>query len=207
MSRIGSAQECPASHQDIPVRSTSSITCCARTSLLETLAWPKSGIVGFFVHQVRLRLGPPLPALPTHYVKIKDDEIFGHFVLASRQAQTHPGDPSFGRLHVRRVDLQDTDIRTEADRQGQTGRGKQTEANRQTQHTQTSTYTEVSVQYSPSLCGEKDSNRHLRRGSTRPCQRCLFNISRACAGKWILTDIFEVTQRSLQTDSSSSRGV
>ena len=135
----------------------------------------------FFVHQVRLRLGPPLPALPTHYVKIKDDEIFGHFVLASRQAQTHPGDPSFGRLHVRRVDLQDTDIRTEADRQGQTGRGKQTEANRQTQHTQTSTYTEVSVQYSPSLCGEKDSNRHLRRGSTRPCRGCLFNISRAYA--------------------------
>ena len=100
MSRIGSAQECPASHQDIPVRSTSSITYCARTSLLETLAWPKSGIVGFFVHPIRLRLGPPLPALPTHYVKIEVNEIFGHFVLASRQAQIHPGDPSFGRLHV-----------------------------------------------------------------------------------------------------------
>ena len=126
MSRIGSAQECPASHQDIPVRSTSSITCCARTSLLETLAWPKSGIVEFFVHQVRLRLGPPLPALPTHYVKIEVSEIFGHFVLASRQAQIHPGDPSFGRLHV-------CETSRPADRQtdGQTGR--QAGANRQTQ--------------------------------------------------------------------------
>ena len=51
------------------------------------------------------------------------------------------------------------------------------------------------------------SNTHLRRGSTRSCQRCLFNISRACAGKWILTDIFEVAQRGLQTDSSSSGGI
>ena len=148
MSRIGSAQECPASHQDIPVRSTSSITCCARTSLLETLAWPKSGNVGFFVHQVRLRLGPPLPALPTHYVKIEVSEIFGHFVLASRQAQIHPGDPSFGRLHVRRVDLQ-TNRHTDRGRQaGADRQGQQTEANRQT----LTDWSKVSVQYSPSLC-------------------------------------------------------
>ena len=154
MSRIGSAQECPASHQDVPVRSVLSITRCARTSLLETLAWPKSGIVGFFVHQVRLRLGPPLPALPTHYVKIEVSEIFGHFVLASRQAQIHPGDPSFGRLHV-------CETSRPADRQtyGQrpTGRGKQTEANRQT----LTDWSKVSVQYSPSLCRKTNSNRHF----------------------------------------------
>ena len=85
--------------------------------------------------------------------------------------------------------------------------GSELRTHTHTFNVQTSTYTEVSVQYSPSLCGEKDSNRHLRRGSTRPCQRCLFNIPRACAGKWILTDIFEVAQRGLQTDSSSSRGI
>ena len=28
----------------------------------------------------------------------------------------------------------------------------------------------------------------------QPCQRCGFNIPRACAGKWTLTDIFEAAQ-------------
>ena len=32
---------------------------------------------------------------------------------------------------------------------------------------------------SPSLCRKMDSNRHIRRGLTRPSRRCLFNIPRA----------------------------
>ena len=113
------------------MRSTSSITCCARTSLLETLAWPKSGIVGFFVHQVSLRLGPPLPALPTHYVKIEVNEIFGLFVLASRQAllvrhrSTQVTHLLGGYMYVRRVDLQ-TDRQTDR----QADRYKQRQADR-----------------------------------------------------------------------------
>ena len=168
MSRIGSAQECPASHQDIPV------TQYVVHHVLRTYEPSRDASLAqvrdpeFFAHQVRLRLGPPLPALPTHYVKIKVNEIFGHFVLASRQAQTHPGDPSFGRLHVRRVDLQ-TNRHTDRGRQGQTGRGKQTEANRQT----LTNWSKVSVQYSPSLCRKLQAdkqtgpNTQLQTGSSK----------------------------------------
>ena len=46
-------------------------------------------------------------------------------------------------------------------------------------------------------CKKIDSNRHLRRGSTRPCRGCLFNIARACAGKWTLPDTFELAQHGL----------
>ena len=104
--------------------------------------------MGFFVHQVRLRLGPPLPALPTHYVKIEVNEIFGHFVLASRQAQIHPGDPSFGRLHV-------CETSRPADRQtdGQTGR--QAGANRQTQ-TDTDSLVEGVCSIFPELVQENE---------------------------------------------------
>ena len=65
----------------------------------------------------------------------------------------------------------------------------------------------MSVRYSPSLCRKMDSNRHLRRGSRRPCRGCLFNIPRACAGKRNLTDTNRQTGTDRQTDSSSSRGI
>ena len=47
------------------------------------------------------------------------------------------------------------------------------------------------------VCRKTDSTRHLRTGSTRPCRGCLFNTARACAGKWTLTDTFEEAQHGL----------
>ena len=192
MSRIGSAQECPASHQDIPV------TQYVVHHVLRTYEPSRDASLAqvrdpeFFVHQVRLRLGPPLPALPTHYVKIKVNEIFGHFVLASRQAQTHPGDPSFGRLHVRRVDLQ-TDRHTDrgrqagADRQGQTDRGKQTDTDR---------LVEGVCSIFPELVQETPSRQTDRSKHTAPNRQLQTNSSKQTA-----------PNRHLQPASSSLRGI
>ena len=55
----------------------------------------------------------------------------------------------------------------------------------------------MSVQYYPSLCRKIDSNRDLRKASRRPCRGCLFNIPRARAGKWTLTNTFEKLQDDL----------
>ena len=110
------------------MRSVLSITRCARTSLLETLVGPSQeswGSSGYVTPGPVL--GRNLPPLPPHYLNFEVKDFCVIFRLASRQAQIHPADPSFGRLHV-------CDTSRPADRQtdGQTGRQIQTEANRQT---------------------------------------------------------------------------